>query len=90
VKLYLDEFLNEIDKYKNLDEDFFPDVTLENLIDIEFAKILDEKKKVFNELRKKLGSSEDETKNLIKSIKDKIDHLIPGIDYYFTMFTSRD
>ncbi len=66
MNLYLDEFLNEIDKYKDLDEDFFLHVTLENPIDIEFAKILDEKKKVFKELRNKLGSSEDETKNLIK------------------------
>ena len=80
MKLYLDEFLNEIDKYKNLDEDFFLDVTLKNSIDIEFEKILDEKKDLFKELRNKLASSEDRTKNLIKSIKDKIDHLIPLIE----------
>ena len=64
MNLYLDEFLNEIDKYKNLDEDFFLDVTLKNSIDIEFEKILDEKKDLFKELRNKLASSEDRTKNL--------------------------
>ncbi len=80
MNLYLDEFLNEIDKYKNLDDDFFLDVTLKNSIDIEFEKILDEKKDLFKELRNKLASSEDRTKNLIKSIKDKIDHLIPLIE----------
>jgi hypothetical protein len=80
VILFLDEFLNEIDKYKHLDEDFFLDVILENPIDIEFAKILDEKKKMFKELRNKLGSTEDETINLIKSIKDKLNLLIPRIE----------
>ena len=63
--IFLDEFLYEMDKFKNLDEDVFLDVTLENPIDIEFAKTLDEKKKMFNELRNKLGSTEDETKILI-------------------------
>ena len=76
MNLCLDEFLHEIDKNKHLDEDFFLDVTLENPIDIKFAKILDEKKKLFKELRNKLGSTEDGTKNLIKSIKDNIKLLI--------------
>jgi hypothetical protein len=60
VNLHLDEFLHEIDKYKHLDEDFFLDVRFENPIDIEFAKILVKKKKLFKELRNKLGSTEDE------------------------------
>jgi hypothetical protein len=92
VNLCLDKFLHEIDKNKHLDEDFFLDVPLENPIDIEFAKVLDEKKKLFKELRNKLGSTEDGTKNLIKSIKDDIKLLIPHIESSLKcrrMFNSR-
>ncbi len=83
MKVFLDEFLYEIDKFKNLDEDIFLDVTSENPIDIEFAKKLDEKKKMFKELRNKLGSSEDGKKNLIQSVKDKMNLLIPRIESCF-------